>query len=467
MKPLNGFAPSRMIAFFLAILLAGCGSGSGGGDAVGGGDPPPKPALVTDLPPALVPGVAVIKFRSAGSEWVALTERLRPIEDMTAPDRQLLTATAGTRAMTTIDAPAGWSMIDFAIHPSGEITLVLASDHELRLQRRAAGGALIGDSIFGDLQAATDPFIGDVRTILDPQSLVPQGTRDAVRVSPVGEDLLLALRTGRNAVVAQWLTHAAGGTFTRRWRTLIEPGVAIDRVRLISGSFDPFSSLDNQWHLALDVDAQGRSAIAVSLTHTELPAGHREYFHEPLDPALFSGAIVTLLDSTGLRLGATPIDIQVSSEIHAVRWAGDTVLVAGRMLTTRRDDGGGWDGFLAHLKFGDPAAQLQVLDFDRGDVIFDMAALDDGRILVAGSTAYLQNPSGGSISENADLLLAILPAAGAPAERLWLPGYLGHNQLRTIAEWRGNWLVGGMQNGPGTHSADADPALLTCNGFLR
>jgi hypothetical protein len=461
MKLFNVFASGKLFALIPAVLLGGCGGG-GGVD-----DPPPRPVEVSNVPPALVPGAAVIKFRSVGDEWAALTERLRALEDLTAPDRQLLTATLHTRAMTTIEAPQGWSLIDFAMHPSGEITLVLASNHELRLQRRAAGGALIGDSIFGDAQAATDPFIGNGGMIPDPQSLVPLGTRDAVRVTPIGEDLLLAYRTGRNAVVAQWLTHLAGGTFTRRWRTLVEPGVSIDRVRLTSGTFDPFGSLDNQWHLALDVDAQGRSAIAVSLTHTELPAGHREYFHEPVDPALFSGAIVTILDSTGLRLGATPIDIQVPSEVHAVRWAGDTVIVAGRMLTTRRDDGGGWDGFLANLKFGDPTASLQTLDFDRGDVIFDIAAFDSGLIGIVGSTGYVQNPLGGSISENADLLLAVQPAVGSPVQRLVLPGYLGHNQLRTITSWRGNWLIAGMQNGPGTHSADADPARLTCNGFLR
>jgi len=465
MKPFDVFAPGKALAIFSTLLLAGCG-GAGGG-SLGGPQPIPKPAQVGDLPPALLPGVAVMKFRSVGNEWAALTERLRAIEDVTAPDRQLLTATVNARAATTIDAPEGWSLIDFAIHPSGEITLVLASDHELRLQRRAAGGALIGDSVLADAQAATDPFIGDARTIPDPQSLVPHGTRDALRVAAVGEDLILTYRSGRNAVVTQWLTHLAGGTFTRRWRTLVEPGVAVDQVRLISGSFDPFGSLDNQWHVTLDVDAQGRSAIAVSLAHTDLPAGHRDYFHEPVDPALISGAIVTVLDSTGLRLGATPIDIHVPAEVHAVRWAGDTVIVAGRMLTTRKDDGSGWDGFLANLKFGDPAARLQVLDFDRGDVIFDIAAFDDGRVGIVGSTAYLQNPSGGSISEHSDLLLAVLPAAGAAAERLPLPGYLGHNQLRTIAAWRGNWLIAGMQNGPGTHTADANPALLTCNGFLR
>jgi hypothetical protein len=398
---------------------------------------------------------------------VALTERLRPLEDMTAPDRQLLTAPDGTRSATAIDAPAGWSLIDFALHPSGEVTLVLANNMALRLQRRAANGELIGESDFTDAQAATDPFVGDVTTIADSQSLVPQGTRDAVRVEPIGEDLLLVLRTGRNAVIAHKLTFLGTGNILRRWRTLVEPGVAIDKVRLISGSFDPFASLDNQWHVALDVDAQGRSAIAVTLTHTELSRGHGEYFHEPIDGALISGAIVTLIDPTGLRLSATPIDMHVDSELHALRWLGDTVLLAGRVLTTRQSDGSGWDGFLARLKLGDPAAQIQILDFDRGDVILDVATLSDGRIVLAGSTGYLQNPTGGSISESAEPLLVVLPPMGTPIRRLVLPAGPRQNQLRTVASWRERWVIGGLQNGPGTHSADADPALLICDGYLR
>ena len=456
------FTLNRILAPLLTLLLASCG-GSFGSEA----PPQPQPVVVDHPPSASSLSVAVIKFRAVGGEWVALTERLRRLEDTTAPDRQLLTALDGTQTPVAIDPPAGWSLIDFALHPSGQMTLVLATNKELRLQRRAANGDLIGESNFTDAAAPTDPFIGDTGPFLDSQSLVPLGTRDAVRVEPVGEDALLTLRTGRNAVIAHRLTWEGGGIFSRRWRTLVEPGVQVGQVRLTGGTFDPFASLDNQWHVALDVDEQGRSAIAVSLGKTNLPAGHREYFHEPIDAALVSGAMVTILDATGLRLSATPIDTRVLSEVHAVRWAGDTVLVAGRMLTTIRDDGGGWDGFLARLKFGNAAAEIQTLDFDRGDVILDVAPLGDGRIVVAGSTAYLQNPTGGSISENAEPLLAVLPAAGMAARRTTLPVGPRHNQVRTVAAWREHWLIGGLENGPGTHSADSDPALLICDGYLR
>jgi hypothetical protein len=438
-------------------LLVSCG----GDGSVSLGHPP-----ATKPPSLTLSGVAVNKFRASGNDWGVLTERMRPLVDVTAPDRGLLLST-GNGQTQSVDLPQGWSLIDFALHPSGEVSLVLATDTQLRLQRRASDGRLIGDMTFADMDADTDPFIGNAGTLEDSQSLVPQGTRDAVHLAPFGEDLLIAYRTGRNAVVAQLLGYIGGADFERRWRTIVEPGVPIYMVRLTSGTFDPFGSLDNQWQLVLDVDAQGRSAIAVSLGRTELPKGHGEYFGEPLDPALVNGAIVTVLDENGHRLGATPVDTSVLSEVHAVRWAGDSIVVAGRMRSAVRDDGSGWDGFVARVSPGNPAAQLQALDFDRGDVILDVAALDDGSIAIAGSTAYVQNPTGGSISESAEPLLAMLPAKRGTVQRLPLPAGLRQNQVRTVAAWLHGWVIGGLQNGPGTHSADSDPTLLTCDGFLK
>ncbi|WP_284617973.1 hypothetical protein [Aquabacterium humicola] len=64
-------------------------------------------------------------------------------------------------------------------------------------------------------------------------------------------------------------------------------------------------------------------------------------------------------------------------------------------------------------------------------------------------------------------LLAFVPATGGPATRATALAGPRHNQLRSIAPWQGRWLVGGFENGPGTHSADADVAKLTAEGYLR
>lgn len=451
--------------FPVFLLLVACG---GGGGAASEPSPPPPPTPPPAIsPPLLMPqGVAVMKFRAAGDGWAALTERLRPIEDKTAPDRRLLLALGGRQPAAQIDPPSGWSLIDFALHPSGALTLVLASDSQLRLQQRAATGDLIADVIFADDQSATDPFVGNEQVLPDPTSLVPQSTRDAVELAPVGEDILIAYRTGRNAVVAQRLTFADGSNFQRRWRTIVEPGVEIQWVRLTSGTFDPFGSLDNQWHVALDVDTQGRSAIAVRVGGTGIVAGHQQYFGQALDPSLANGAIVTRLDANGGRVGATPLDTTELSEIHAVRWSGDTILVAGRVRTTNPADGSGWDGFVASLASDNTVARLQVLDFDRGDAVLDVAVLSDGRIAVAGAAGYTQNPTGASVSEDSQPLLAILSSLGSPPQRVSLTAGPRQNQVRTAALWQGHLVIGGMVDGPGTHSGDGDPSLLTCDGSL-
>lgn len=453
---------TRRLALLMAataVALSACGGGGGGG----AGNPPPPPAPVA----VATPGVAAVKVRANGSGWVLLTEKLRALENVTTPDRRLQVSTDGRSAGAPITAPGGWSLIDVAVHPSGQISVVLATDKTLKLQRRTVDGALIGESDFTDPQAATDPFVGDPIVIRDSQSLLPQATRDAVRIAPLGEDLVLAVRTGRNAVVAHRLAHAGNGQFTRAWRRLVEPGVFIGGLGLTSGTFDPFNSLDNQWKLTLDVDAQGRSAIAVNLYLTELGAGHAEHFQEPAAALPQHGVLATRLDAQGQRLGTTVLDTLQRSEVHVLRWAGDQLLVAGRVRTELRADGFGWDGWLARVPANGVGGSIQVLDFDRGDVILDVAPTGDGRLMLAGATGYWQNPAGGSISEEAQPLLAFVPATGGPATRATALAGPRHNQLRSIAPWQGRWLVGGFENGPGTHSADADAAKLTADGYLR
>jgi hypothetical protein len=107
------------------------------------------------------------------------------------------------------------------------------------------------------------------------------------------------------------------------------------------------------------------------------------------------------------------------------------------------------------------------VDVDRGDVLFDIAQLTSGRYLALGTTGYVQNPTGASISESAQPLLVVLAPDGSLAQNLGFPAGPRHNQLTTVVRGDGGWLLGGMVNGPGTHSGDTDRSLLVADGFLR
>lgn len=446
----------------ISFLVTGCGGGGTGPASDGAGKS-------GEVVPINVPvaGSAMIKIRANQQGWSGLAETLNQLTDYTAPGRRLVLSSDGSALTGQWQPPAGWSLIDFAVHPSGEITSVLASSTSIRLVRLTAQGTALGQSDFADPAAQTDPFIGDELQIRNPAAMVPYPTRDAVRIGPVGEQVVMVLRTGRNAVVAYRLAYASSG-FQASWRTLVEPGVPIGSVFLTSGSFDPFSSLENQWRVAMDVDPRGRIAVAVLINRTELASGHSDHFGEPVSPDLVNGALLTVISETGQRSPSTVIETARRPEIHAIKWMGDKVVVGGRTFTANRADGSGWDGLVTVVDpYQRAIRSLQLFDVDRGEVIFDFGLTPTGQLIAVGAAGYTQNPAGASISEEAAPLAALLDGDGKYVRRIAVAAGPRHNQLRSVTTWQGRWLFAGMQDGPGTHSGDANHALIKADGLVR
>jgi hypothetical protein len=280
--------------------------------------------------------------------------------------------------------------------------------------------------------------------------------------------VVVALRTGRNAVVAYRFEHASAAGYSQTWRTLVEPGLSMFGLGITSGSFDVFGQLENHFHVHLDADELGRVAVAVVGNPGLAPvfAAHADYFNQPT--SITSGVLVSRLAPDGQRLGTTLIDTTQTSELHGLRLNGDDIAVVGRVLSQRLDDGTGWNAYTGHVGASSGALlHYGTVDVDRGEVLFDIVPLGQGRHLVAGTAGYVQNPTGASISEQATPLLAVLASDGTLQQRIDVASGARQNQLRSIVAQGGRWLVGGLVNGPGTHSGDGDPALITADGFVR
>jgi hypothetical protein len=291
---------------------------------------------------------------------------------------------------------------------------------------------------------------------------------DAARLVPLGESVALVLRTGRNAIVAYRLDPDVNGIYQRAWRTLIEPGSSIFFLGITGGSFDVFGQLENHVSLFADVNADGTLGIGVA----DAPMfnfafrAHTEYFNEPITASV--GVLLTRVASaTGRRLGSIAIDTHDRAELHGLRAVPRGFMLMGRVLSEVRSDGTGWNAFTAFVGNDGTPGPYSVVDVDRGDVVFDVAALASGRYLALGTTGYVQNPAGESISEAAQPLLALLNSDGSLAQNLGYTSGPRHNQLTTVARLNGHWLLGGMTNGPGTHSGDSQRDLIVADGFLR
>ena len=443
----------------MVLVLANCGGGGGYSGTTSPPPPPPSPITFN------VTGSAVVKIRPRGNGLVVLEEKLSALTDP-GPRRALEILDDLGHVTKRFDPPAGWSLVDFAVHPLGEISLALANSREVRLMRIDGAGTVRVDSPLLDEQAPNDPFF-DEGGIHDDTSMVPYYTRDAVQLAPIGEDLAVALRTGRLAVIA-YRFRVAGASYAMTWRTLVEPGLSIFAVGIKEGSFDTFGQLENHFHVHLDADSQGRLAVAV-LSHVfnaPIFRRHAEFFHEPITATM--GAIATRLTANGERVGSTVIDTTREGELYGVRLEGDALQLSGRVFTQQRADGTGWDAWFARVDAANGnLAAYRVIDVQAGDVLFDTAQLGPDRFVAAGATGYTQNPAGGSISENSAPLLLVLAADGSIVRRVTIAPGPRQNELRSLAQRSGLWSVGGLVDGPGTHSGDFDPSVIRADGFVR
>lgn len=450
-------ASSILIALLTALLTA-CG-GAGGGSS-----PAPVPPSVDRT----TSGRAVVKLLAVPHGWLSLQQRLTavPLSGSTQPDRRLQWSDAQGRVLAEFTPPAGWSLIDATAHPSGESTAVLASDTALRLLRFGSAGALLRSSDLTDAQASTDPYINLGGGERNDASLVPTRTRDAARLAAIGEDAALVIRTGRTAVVAYRLTPSGQG-FDRVWRELVEPGTSYyGRTFTGYASYDTFGQLDNHWHVYADAGADGSVFVALTQSTSvgdELRTAHNQHFGEQI--AVENGGLLTRIGPDGRRAWTRVVDTGGISEVHGVRVAGSRVAVFGRVRTARLDDGSGWDGYMSAVDAASGAnPQHAAVDVAQGDAIFDLAPLPGGGWLAVGSAGYTQNPAGTSITPAALPLAVVLRADGQLAQRVPLPAGLRHNELRSALAWQSRWLIGGLTNGPATHTADGDLSLLTADG---
>ena len=412
--------------------------------------------------------MAVVKARASVDGVTLLEEKPTSLLE-TGPQRRITMLGPDGAVRARYSPPQGFSLIDFAQHAQGEVSVALASARAVTLVQLDRAAVAMREFPLVDAQAPNDPFY-DSGGIHDDGSMVPAFTRDAVRLAPTGQDgrdLVVALRTGRNAVVAYRFALATpGGGYALMWRTLVEPGVSMFGIGITSGSFDTFGQLENHFHVHLDADAAGNVAVGVRDNIATLFAAHAAYFQEPT--AVQRGFIVTRLAPDGRRIGATVVDTVNNSEVHALRLHSGGVSLAGRVFTQVRPDGSGWDAWVADLDAASGALRFyRVVDVDRGDVFFDLAPLANGRFLAGGAAGYTENPPGASISEDSAPLLAVLDADGTLRQRIAVVGGPRNNQVRTVSPRGDKWLLGGLLNGPGTHSGDGNPALISADGFLR
>lgn len=388
--------------------------------------------------------------------------------DYGSPRRRLVKVATGGEVhpwLSTAPSESDASLLDFALHPSGEITALFASSAGYRLVRLNANGEVVNETAISDPQIGLDAPALPEST---PSAPIEIHTHDTGRVQPLGEQVVLATRTGRHSVIA-YRYDFRDAHFEQETRTLIVPPVSLIGVGLNGGSHDTFGQLDAQFAVHVAVDEAPTIYVAVQHPHggnANLVKAHQRVFGEELvgDPDSLD-LYVTRVSVDGTRLGTSVVGTPEEDELYGLRGGKNAAYVAGRKEYWN-ESGTGFDALAAEVDGATGAVRVFELDVDRSDIAFDVAPLSESELLLVGASGYTQNPHGASVSEESQGFAYVLATSGG-VRALLVPNRQRHNEVRALARTGdGGWLAVGMLHGPGTHSGDADASRISADGFL-
>jgi hypothetical protein len=383
-----------------------------------------------------VDGWFVHSLHANGTDWVALLEAPVLLTDAWGHPSRLVRLYGPEGEPRWQRGPgAGRDLIDVAVHPSGELTVLEASSEGWLVTRLSRSGATLGTK---QLHAS-----------------IERVTHDSGRLVADGEGAFVGVRIEDHSVSAYRLKWDTTG-FSVGPGTLVVPPHIMTPVGLHGGSYDTFGQLSAHYGVFVAVDDDGVGYVGVGhqrLENGAMVKAHAKTFGETLatDPDWLD-AFVTRVSPSGVRMGTTVVGTPNDEQLYALRAGKRGAYALGRSERWNAE-GTGFDALVAHVDAAG-VANVRTFDVAQGDIAFDVLEQTDGSLIVVGASGYRQNPNGASVSEEASAFARVLRPDGTTSP-LNVPTGARHNQARcALPAPNGRFMVGGMQDGPGTHSAD-------------
>ncbi len=408
----------------------------------------------------LIQGQSVVEVLPLPQGWVSLQETPQLQYLVTQPKRQLVWRDPDFKEVARYLPPDGWSLIDMAVHPSGEVSAAIIQldikrnpFFDIRVVRMRTGQTLAEKAL------EQLPGSGD-RTKYFPASL------DRLQIESFGEDAYLVVRWDYNQVEAYRLGFA-DNRYSMRWQKLVEPDAYAGSIGIIGGGYDNFRQGDRYFFVYTGVDEQGNLFVGVP-SHEELLANHDALHNEQLslnaNPGAFDWgvAIVTKISPSGQRTYSKLLGTAPQKRLINFRVRNGTIFLTGRIKTGMAPDN--WDAWVLAVEASSGETRYeQLLHVEQGDMFWDIDPLAGGGAVAVGTKAYVQNPAGLSVSDQRLALAVQLDAQGAITHQMELPQGPPErgSEARFVKVLNGRQvLVAGAHNAPGTH------APVFADGFM-
>jgi len=304
--------------------------------------------------------------------------------------------------------------------------------------------------------------------------------RDALRVSPLSEaspkivcdgaDTVVSLMSEDFAVLVYRLSE--GSDAPRR--TLVAPATGVTPYLPIGGSYDDFDAMVAPYVTHLALAPSGRVFVAWLADRTRV-LRYNEAFGTQLDlvrAELYPregtyDSFVAGVDRDGTRVFTSVIGVpDVEDELFGLVAGPERVAVIGRHRRELGRDNVELHAMVSELDHDGRRAAVTSIDLE-DSALAQTAAYDGDSLYVGGTEGWRQNPSGRSVfTPGSPFLVRLHGPARRVVERVeGVPTTSGHAELRAMFHGEGRWLIGGHENGPLTHTADADPSRVRSDAW--
>jgi hypothetical protein len=404
---------------------------------------------------------------------IVLEEALVSLASVSPTPSRLVILDMGGAAVRSWSAPRETYISDFCVHPSGAASVVLLDRNgNVSLVRLNQDLAALGTLAVHDARVASDPHVSDAGAL---DLVANRLSEDAARIGGVGEDVVATVFTSWNSVIAYRASFSAvASAWAEPQRTLVEPPSPLTPNLPIGGSFDTFGAMTAWFRALLDVDEDGNTYVAVWASPRRI-RDHVSVFADdlsplPVDPNASSGrdadVLLTKLDRDGARLWSRVLGTANEDEPYALCARNGTAAVVGRARRSPGFDNTFWDVFIAVTSSSGASRGARTIALDNSSIALAVDSLPKDGWVLGGSDHWTQNPDGLSIVSFGAKLLLELPSLAAEPIRLPLPSGPRHNEIRTVRVSGSRFAFGGHEDGPITHTGDADVGQIRSTGVL-
>lgn len=396
----------------------------------------------------------IIKKEMTSNVFFVLLEELSPL--LKTPGHRIVKKlTKNGTELLTISSEPEESLIDFGV--SGERLFILYSTQDyIKVKKYDLKGEFISEAVVWENTTNTS-----------------FATHDRGRIAIHKKSLFIAIRP-EDYSTRLFSLHTE--TLDVNWSQVIEPAQSISGLGMTGGSYDTFEQLAHRYMVFIDTDEVGNAYVVVPALYSSSIYWHNQFFSEQLSHSselhvsagLETDALVTKVSNVGAREYTVVAGSVNPNECYGIKANAKSFYLYGRTAVPAASFGYAWDTYVGkYNSITGSAVFIEHYNFGHSGIIYDVAEISSGNLVMVGSTGWTQNPNGFSVSGTARKLVATIDQSGHLLKEIHLEPGLRHNQVRSVLYKANKIWISGWENGPGTHTGDGNINLVYADGFLE